>query len=1419
MAIATIFMALPGKAETPESGKFYRLTNYYTGKVMSANASFTAASALGADDSDKRQMWLLTLKDDATGYYLRNAATGAYLTSPRATNTPWPIVQAAAPVDATMLMTITEESPAGDSTQGLFTMRLRDYNTTYAYAHHQTSDNAIVCWTKSSSLASYWRIEKVPLSDEESAALMDAMNRTSDELFRTADYQTYLDNLFTDKACTELKNPSVYMLSDDYKALPAALRAMADKVAAGDWAETNGVWAKEHSDEGWDDDTANWNDKYARKYRLQLYEPYSEGSIAASLAGIQAYTNMNNPTGILADAGDLVYVMVNDDVPEGATLYLGAVPDDQMYNGATSGVPLKKGLNAVMCGADNSHFFVYYTVTTATRPAGASRYQPVAERNLQNYKPIKIHIEGGRLNGFFNYHGDSLYGNDTDEDYRYTIKRASHVMYDLLGDYVILHLHLNDTPQYPGETTLYPGVRSTLNPTLNPGTNYTYDPVEVMKAWDNMCFAERMLMGIMSDADIALPVNKGMYTSIIGDNSPVEGYVTDPGFHYNEYFNNRMMGISQQGSLFMNATAWRSAYNVTTINVILPLFPNGDIWGPAHEYGHINQSPMNIAGTTEESNNIFSNVALYYAPKGTTSRCDYPSNGLKNFLAGNTFLLNGTWGTTRMFWQLWSYYHAAQKNTKFYPRLYELLRRYPISKTTVAGGTHNPKNDMLHFAKMCCVAAGEDLTNFFEAWGFFFPFEMLIDDYSQYHAVLTQDDIDVVKAEIAAMNLPVNNQIILIDDRVDSSRPSHSEFDKTKCGDLGGINSFIKGANPSGGYGYMVDGTTVKVSREDDASEGVGFLIFDKDGNLVAFSNSYQFEVTADIARQLLDGTLSVQAVGSTGNMSEVTNTVLDGSVDEKRALIAQMVSNYTAVIAYVDATETKVGWYYPEACETMMKYLADAQQMLDVIDNHPELNTYTGEEMTTLYKAMTDEYFNVTGNPQARIQIMEGCSYRLVNHRQSTCALSYSGTNCVPVVMTGGSVAPFSQQWIFEPSATLSGGYYIRNVESDTYVGAPASPVPLTAAATQSFSLLEMKQGIFALAADGAAGNCIHQTNSTSGNIIKYGSGDTGSQWTITRVFKADYLEKRAQLLELISEAAMHLEDAGETEYAGPYVMDYATHCNDNGVIYSNAPYTKAGDGSFTSWSVLFDTLADGSPDLSTYFRSDYSGNDSADKLNHYIRFRTPLEGESFRYLTFSYTNLDVSGSTWNMPRSFQIDGSENASEWTTLYSTTSAKYGQAVTVTTPEITAPKGTKYIRFMVNGSAKTYGGHPIFGLSDVKIVNRTNEPTCTPSDIYPEVTSKSMEDVASAILDGKEGAASADSSAEHLQNLYDDLAAKDSNLASLMGLVTSIEDIHTDGMPSDASVVFYNLQGLRVTEPGHGIFIRMENGKASKVAIP
>lgn len=925
-----------------------------------------------------------------------------------------------------------------------------------------------------------------------------------------ATFQPYLDNLFTDKSCTELK-PDIsadnLASNPNYISLPDALKNMAMKIALDDWSETY-----DYSSSQFDGILGDWDSAHAKKYRVQLYEPYSYGDAAASLASITQYTNMNNPTGIVGDAGDTIYIMVRDEIPAGTTLYIDEVADYGLHDGVTSGTKLQRGLNIITCKNNNSHFFIYYAVPTVSKPGGSSRYKPDTKYRLSDIPPVKVHIEGGRLNGFFNYVGDTrsdngetLYTPDTQDDFVYTVQRATNPMYDLVGRYVILHFHLFDTDK--GGASPVKGVKSVLYSNKTVGEGREYNPVNIMASWDEMCLNERVLMGLQSDEELARynashaekilkDSSKVFYTSIVNTGDKVTDgtttYSLDPGYYYSDYFNNRLMGLSQdRDGLFMSATAWRMNFHINTVDAILTLFNQGDIWGPAHEYGHINQGPMNMAGTTEESNNIFSNVAVYFVGK-QTSRSDFISSEFKIFQDGKNFLENGTWGTTRMFWQLWCYYHATGHNTKFYPRLYELLRNYPLQKV-VRPGKHNLRYDQLQFAKMCCLAAEEDLTDFFTAWGFFVPMDFYpIEDYSAYDAYLTEADIQAVKNDIAAFKFKKNEAIILIDDRPGSTRNSYDGFPITSAGQYGGLDAFRNESSPTGEFSFNINMNTVTVTST--GSPGAGYIIRDNEGNLLGFSNSDVFTVSDELAAKLRSGEAVVTAVGTDNTTAEVTNIILNGSVDDKLEILNGIYTKAKSILDYVD--DDVVGYLRTEVANSL-------QQVADEVQSLLNSENYTSEDVSRMIDKLSGAYIEILRNEDSYVKIETGNTYQITSNYYKNLVLTTDKTKLT--AQTKSNTESLLQQWYFEPTETPN-TYFLKNVETGQYINKWDSSNRIYGMTTDSPYPYDLQKkqnettyvGIFGIASHGT-NQGLHYNNGMT--YWSTATSSPASMWTIKKI------------------------------------------------------------------------------------------------------------------------------------------------------------------------------------------------------------------------------------------------------------------------------------------------------------------------------
>ena len=112
---------------------------------------------------------------------------------------------------------------------------------------------------------------------------------------------------------------------------------------------------------------------------------------------------------------------------------------------ARRGTKLKEGLNIIPFNSDSINTFVCYTVETF-------KNRQKTEYKLSNYKDIKIHIEGGSLNGYYNHMGDSLYKADKKEDWEYYEKRANMPFITIVGKYQVLQLYKDSMKSNDGKT-------------------------------------------------------------------------------------------------------------------------------------------------------------------------------------------------------------------------------------------------------------------------------------------------------------------------------------------------------------------------------------------------------------------------------------------------------------------------------------------------------------------------------------------------------------------------------------------------------------------------------------------------------------------------------------------------------------------------------------------------------------------------------------------------------------------------------------------------------------------------------------------------------------------------------------------------------------------------------------------------------
>ena len=524
------------------------------------------------------------------------------------------------------------------------------------------------------------------------------------------------------------------------------------------------------------DDSYN---KWEKEFRIREYYPYSSADEWADKLMTRKYGDLDNPTGIYVNEGDEVVVLVGN--THGQSISIQNIGEETSKGYAQTSVngdiyPLKEGVNKLTAKQTGMLFVMYNT-------------------NIQNpdAQPIKIHIPlgGGKVCGFF-----SLKEHQTNEKYKELIDKADYKYFCVIGNAIILYFH-------------HKQLKAAV----------PYDILSSIELWDNMIQWQQELMGI---EDV-----------------------------YPKQMNNHIFAISPEGG-YMWASEGRVGFVYTALGDILRksyLMASRNSWGPAHEIGHVHQGAINWASTTESSNNLFSNYTIYKfgqnCSRGTELAVpEYAANVKKATLVFRRCVENKAWcdfGTdyqgedpemhARMNWQLWNYYHRCGYNPQFFPTLFKLMRENRVS-------TQDPGENQMMYARMACRAANENLTDFFERWGFFVPISMKVNQYGTYNYIVTDAMIKETKEFMKQFPAP-KHAFYYLEDR----KKGDPGLDTTPP-DVGYFTQFAEDMKITKQITYTISGHQVNVQNGEQA---VAFEIKEND-NLKYFGTSFQFEVPNTIS-------------------------------------------------------------------------------------------------------------------------------------------------------------------------------------------------------------------------------------------------------------------------------------------------------------------------------------------------------------------------------------------------------------------------------------------------------------------------------------------------------------------------------------------------------------------------------------------
>ena len=550
-----------------------------------------------------------------------------------------------------------------------------------------------------------------------------------------------------------------------------------------------------------------YSSDFERQFRIATYKPYSNIDINNMLL-TKKYSRLDNPTGIEVKAGDKLIVCV-DKLPAGQSVSLAVYGDNGNY--ANYGG---------MSGGDNSdtvdqeiRLQAGYNAISITRP-GMCYIMNTAKNLSAASQSIKVHIPAGcgTVQGYFDIE------RHTDEDYMELLAHTTYKYFIAKGRNMIFNFHTSKLREIAST-----GIISGLS------------------AWDDIQGWQKELMGIDKL----------------------------------EYFNNHIMAVSSSGDAYMDASNRRVNFGIDNAlpkiisrEKLLELEDN--TWGPAHELGHVNQGAINWKSTTESSNNLFSNYAIYKMGK-------YKSRGRKISELADCFAKGEPWalmGTSthmsedtemhmRLNWQLWNYFHRCGVQPDFFPTLFQMLRDDPLPSEFASyfGMAESPGASQLKYAEKVCDAAKLDLTDFFEVWGFYRTIDINYEQYGSARYNVTEDMIAESKARIAAKGYDKGPAIQYIEDRQVEDGVTYSN--------MGYYTTYQNKTKISKSPRYSVSGRTYTVTDCDQAvAVEVRRTIASGMGELLYFSNLTTFTLPDGISQN----NISLYAVQYDGERKQINN-------------------------------------------------------------------------------------------------------------------------------------------------------------------------------------------------------------------------------------------------------------------------------------------------------------------------------------------------------------------------------------------------------------------------------------------------------------------------------------------------------------------------------------------------------------------
>ena len=539
---------------------------------------------------------------------------------------------------------------------------------------------------------------------------------------------------------------------------------------------------------------------------------------------------------------------------------------------------------------------------------------------------------------------------------------------------------------------------------------------------------------------------------------------------------------------------------------------------------------------------------------------------------------------------------------------------------------------------------------------------------------MTQEQVDAAIAEVKSWNLPLNRNIIFINDCAGKTVYSHDGTTKRHSysgapqADMGMYTDFIHAQNDTitGTYTYVMQNGQIVVSG---AKGGVGLLAYDDEGMLQAFSDRYSFTLSERARQKLASRKLHIYVVNAAGELTEIKGS---DAVGEQRDLLRTAMEDAKNLLKKVDEKSRIVGFYHKQAVVELEKLLAKAETVYDNKDKAAYISTS---------KLLTEEIHRIMNAEDSRISFVPNSSYLLECEYGPNKYVYRHDDNAMRIKSeeTKGS------EWLFEMVGENS--YYIKHVETGKYLSAAEKSVQMKLVeknATEPYHMETLDNNYFALGCSKGYINYEHQRGNLQGWAKIEG---TQSRWRLSLV----KVEENEQAFQNLAKSASMAEALIRKNAEITEVKLQTTQENETGYLYCNA--AAATNDTVNGVAKNGYNLLD--KNINTFLLT----KTSKDSLDHYLK--VDLKNQQLPLISMRYVTRNADSK--ERPRTILIEGAKDNGEFTPIMTiNTGLPQHRSTEFISPLFDA--GFRHLRFMVKA---TWGremamGHPYFSMSEFSL---------------------------------------------------------------------------------------------------------------------